>query len=100
MSTRNERRLQHEMNRLHNLVPGASRIWELTRIAVEMYAEAQRLEDEAVPGADPEGLRKDALFIERLEYDLISMREAIGRPVRGTANRKYDPTQWGRGPRP
>lgn len=100
MSTRTERRLQCELNRMNKLIPGASRIWELSRIANELDAEADTLQRLETPGSDPDGLRADALLLRRLEYDLVSMREAVGRPVRGTENRKYDPTQWPRGPRP
>jgi len=98
MSTKLERKQRDDLNRVAKLIPGSHRIWELSRIAVELEAEADMLEGRL--GADPDGLRNDALFLRRLEYDLVSMREAVGRPVRGSGSRKYDPTQWPRGPRP
>jgi hypothetical protein len=98
MSTKLERKQRDDLNRIAKLIPGSHRIWELSRIAVELEAEADSLKNLAL--ADPDGLRNDALFLRRLEYDLVSMREAVGRPVRGSGNRKYDPTQWPRGPRP
>lgn len=91
---------QDRLNRVHKLLPGATRIWNLDRIAIELEAEAECLREENVPYADPEGLERDALYLRRLEYDLISLREALGRHVRGSKNRKYDPSQWPRGPRP
>lgn len=94
------RKLQDQLNRYNNIIPGTQRIWNLDRIAMELEAEAERLRDEGVPHSDPEGLERDALFIRRLEYDLITLREAMGREVRGTKNRKYDPSQWPRGERP
>lgn len=100
MSTRAERRLQSQINRYNKLIPGSERVWNIERIAMELDAEADRLEEENVPYSDPEGLRRDALYLRRLEYDLISLREAMGRAPRGSANRKYDPAQWPRGPRP
>ena len=100
MSTKLERRQRDNLNRIANLIPGSHRIWELSRIANELDAEADTLQRLETPGADPDGLRNDALFLRRLEYDLVSMREAVGRPVRGSGSRKYDPTQWPRGPRP
>lgn len=96
------RKLQEQLNRQNKAVPSAVRIWNLTRIAVELEAEAERLRDENVPHSDPDGLDRDALFLHRLEYDLITLRMAMKQPVRGqsVASSKYDPRQWPRGERP
>jgi hypothetical protein len=94
------RKLQDQINRYNKLIPGASRIWTMDRIVMEMRSEADRLREEQVPYSNPDGLDQDAIYLERLAYDMISLRDAMGRPVRGTKNRKYDPTQWPRGPRP
>ena len=94
------RKLQDQINRYNKLIPGSERVWNLERIAIELDAEADRLREEEVPHSDPDGLERDALYLRRLEHDLISLREAMGRAPRGSKNRKYDPTQWPRGPRP
>lgn len=94
------RKLQDKLNRYNKLIPGTDRLYNADRIIMEMHAEADRLREEAVYGSDPDGLDRDALWLERLIYDLVTLREAMGREVRGTKNRKYDPAQWPRGPRP
>lgn len=99
------RKLQDELNRVDNLIPGTSRLFNGDRIVMEMNAEAERLREEGVPHSDPDGLDRDALWLERLVYDLVTLREGRGRPVRGSGSRakspgKYDPSQWPRGPRP
>lgn len=100
MSTKTERKLQDQLNKVRKHLPAAQRIWNLDRIAMEMEAEADTLEEAGDQNQDPDGLRADALYLRRLEYDLITLREAIGQTVRGGNNRKYDPSQWPRGPRP
>ena len=113
-STKLERKLQCALNRISKLIPSVRRISELDRIAVEMDAEADR-ESERIRRAvkygasyeviDSDGLRADALYLRRLEYDLTSMREAktsIAPKKEQTmkAGSKYDPVNWPRGARP
>lgn len=100
MSAKAERKLTDRLNRIRKHLPSAERIWNLERIAVELEAEAEMMRKAGDPHQDPDGLEKDALFLRRMEYDLITLREAIGETVRGGNNRKYDPNQWPRGPRP
>ena len=78
------RKLQSKINRYNKLIPGRSRVWELNRIAMELEAE---------------GIADDALFIRRLEYDLVTLNDAKRAP-KGGGNPKYDPAQWPRGERP
>lgn len=100
------RKKQDTLNRINKLIPGSERCWHLETIGVYLDADATAIEEAreadptAYPGADPEAMRRDALFLRRMEHDLITMREALGRFVRGSANRKYDPAQWARGERP
>ena len=78
------RKLQGKINRYNKLIPGRTRVWELNRIAMELEAE---------------GIADDALFIQRLEYDLVTLNDAKRAP-KGGGNPKYDPAQWPRGERP
>lgn len=94
------RKLQDQLNRYNNLIPGTSRLLNGDRIVMEMHAEAETMRETGDLNQDPDGLDRDALWLDRLVYDLITLREAMDRPVRGTRNRKYDPAQWPRGPRP
>ena len=104
-STKLERKLRDALNRIFKLIPSVRRISELDRIAVELEAEATQLESTWVPYSSPEGLRADALYLKRLEYDLTSMREAKAAlaPKKETtmrASSKYESSQWLRGERP
>ena len=81
---RENRKLQSKINRYNKLIPGRSRVWELNRIAMELEAE---------------GIADDALFIRRLEYDLVTLNDAKRAP-KGGGNPKYDERQWPRGERP
>ena len=95
---RRNRKLQDRINRLVNLIPGRSRAWELIRLATELEAHADITERLGLKG-DPGGLRSDALFLQRLEYDLITLNDVKGEQA-GGGNRKYDDRQWPRGERP
>lgn len=81
---RENRKLQSKINRYNKLIPGRSRVWELNRIAAELEAE---------------GIADDALFIRRLEYDLVTLNDEKRAP-KGGGNPKYDASQWPRGERP
>ena len=81
---RENRKLQSKINRYNKLIPGRTRVWELNRIAAELEAE---------------GIADDALFLQRLEYDLVTLNEAKNTP-KGGGNPKYDERQWPRGERP
>ncbi len=107
-STKLERKLRDALNRILKLVPSMHRLQVLDRIAMELDAEAEVMEKQAAgrePTGIPEGLRADALFLRRLEYDLTSMREvkASVKPKKKStmrASSKYEPSQWPRGERP
>lgn len=100
-------------NRVAKLVPGRGRIYELDRIAVELRVEAdqrQETHDYLVrtgspvdcgceePVAGPcdvaAGLRVDAVFLERLAWDLGELRDEI-RPRTVAARASIE-----KGPRP
>ena len=81
---RENRKLQSKINRYNKLIPGRTRVWELNRIAMELEAE---------------GIADDALFIQRLEYDLVTLNDEKRAP-KGGGNPKYDASQWPRGERP
>jgi len=95
---RRNRKLQDRINRLVKLIPGRSRAWELIRLATELEAHADITERLGLKG-DPGGLRSDALFLQRLEYDLITLNNVKGEQA-GGGNKKYDDRQWPRGARP
>lgn len=95
------RKLREQINRYRKHTPGASRVWNIDRLAIEMEAEADRLRAEGVPHSDPEGLEADALYLRRLGYDLITLYEVVkGAPRGRNPVGKYDDSQWPRGPRP
>jgi len=60
-----------------------------------MADEVDRMEAEGVTG---DIARKNALFIRRLEWDLVELNIAVWDRVAQDGS-KYDPLQW-RGPRP
>ena len=105
-STKLERKLRDALNRILKLVPSIQRLQVLDRIAMELDAEAEMFDQLAISTyGDPEGLRADALFLRRLEYDLTSMREVktSAMPKKKStmgASSKYEPSQWPRGERP
>lgn len=72
MSTKAERRMESQLGRVRNLVPGQARIWRLERIASMTRYEADQESGEAA-----EHLADDALFLERLAWDLAQMHDAI-----------------------
>ena len=95
--TKNERKLQDKLNRIMRLLPGKQRIWELDRIAMELDMEADSIEDARMAP----GLRNDALYLRRLEWDLAEMRDELrGNARRTVAASRLDPSLFPRGPRP
>jgi len=92
------RKLQSKINRYNKLIPGRSRVWELNRIAMELEA-AARVVYPRMTTEDAESMIDDALFIRRLEYDLVTLNDEKRAP-KGGGNPKYDPAQWPRGERP
>ncbi len=114
---RENRKLQERLNRISNVMIGNARIWQLDRLAMELKVEADLIDQAIVDNLASENeddiwtsderaakynqaveLRADALFLERIEYDLGEMHTA----VRGDTNRRdgrYDQSQW-KGPRP
>ncbi len=114
---RENRKLQERLNRISNVMIGNARIWQLDRLAMELKVEADLIDQASVDNLASENeddiwtsderaakfsqsveLRVDALFLERIEYDLGELHVA----VRGDTNRRggrYDQSQW-KGPRP
>ena len=104
--SKSELKLQQRLNRISNVMIGNQRIWNLDRLAMELEIEADRIERYIGTSEDEPPLslneiaelRRDALFLRRLEYDLGELHVA----VRGdTARRggRYDQSQW-KGQRP
>ena len=67
------RKLNDKLNRYRNVLPGRKRLITLGRIAAMMEAEADFAERDPKPPhvvpIDWRGLRADALFLRRLEWD-------------------------------
>ena len=105
-STKLERKLRDALNRILKLVPSMHRLQVLDRIAMELDAEAEVLNELSISAhGDGEGMHADALFLRRFEYDMTSMREvkASVKPKKKStmrASSKYEPSQWPRGERP
>jgi len=95
---RANRKLQERINRINKLTPGLQRLYNLDRIANELEYEADRLEDRN-EGYDPEGLRRDALYLRRLEWDLHRLNETVKDRVARNGGTPSDPGHW-RGERP
>ena len=95
---RENRKLQSKINRYNKLIPGRTRVWELNRIAMELEA-AARVVYPRMTTEDAESMIDDALFIRRLEYDLVTLNDEKRAP-KGGGNPKYDERQWPRGERP
>jgi len=109
---------QQKLNRIRNLTIGRSRCYELDRLAMELEVEADLIVEEydfmkhPLTGKDhiePAGvdrvlaierfnqLKADALYLRRLEYDLLSLNNAVNDHTSRAG--KYDPDNW-RGERP
>lgn len=93
------RKLTERLNRVKNLIVGNQRIYYLDTIATTLYTDAElaRQDGEELIAVD---LEKQALFIQRLQYDLRAQHTAINnlKPKRigrvdYTAG-KYDPDNW------
>ena len=85
-------KLQERINRINKLTPGLQRLYNLDRIIMELKMEADNLED-------GDGLRKDALYLERLEWDLHRLNEAVKDRLARNGGTPSDPGHW-RGERP
>ena len=104
---RQNRKLQERLNRISNAMIGNARIWVLDRLVMALKVEADVIEQRipnlptAIVGRATEQarmLRVDALYLERLEYDLGTLHVA----VKGDTNRRggrYDQANW-KGQRP
>lgn len=98
------RKSTEHLNRIRNNIVGNQRIYYLDTIAVTLSTDAElaRQDGEELVAVD---LEKQALFIQRLQYDLRKQHTAINdlKPKRvgrvDYAAGKYDPDNWG-GPRP
>ena len=75
------RKLNDKLNRYRNLTPGRKRLHALGRIAVMMEAEADFAERDPKPpnvvAIDYAGLRADALYLHRLQWDFEQLREVV-----------------------
>ncbi len=79
---RENRKLNDKLNRFRNMTPGRKRLYALGRIATMMEAEADFAEREPKPppnvvAIDYAGLRADALYLHRLQWDLEQLREVV-----------------------
>lgn len=88
---------QERLNRIDKLTPGLQRLHNLDRIAMELDFEADNLE--TVEEGDPEGLRRDALYLRRFEWDMYRLNETVKDRVQRNGGTPSDPGHW-RGPRP
>lgn len=73
-----QRQLTERFNRIAELTPGTGRCWRLAGIAQVTRFEAADAPNDETRAA----LESDALFLERLAWDLVELRNA----VRGTQN--------------
>lgn len=93
------RKLTDQINRIRKFIPGKSRVWRLHKIAIIMEADA-----EVAPNRlEQSEMESDSLFLNRLAFDIETLRIADSADSRGDQGRpgsKYDPAQWPRGERP
>ena len=83
MSTREIAQLEQRLYGLTKRLPGKQRIWELQRIGDELAIEADCLDGYMGKDQEAAALRKDALFLQRLAFDLMDMRDhSRGNPER------------------
>jgi hypothetical protein len=76
------RKLEDKLNRFAKLVPGSQRIWYLDTIAMEMEYEANILDTEHRDD-EADGVRKNALFMRRMQWDLHQLRNTVRGPRGG-----------------
>ncbi len=79
---RQNRKLNDKLNRYRNMTPGRKRLYALGRIATMMEAEADFAERKPKPppnvvAIDYAGLRADALYLHRLQWDFEQLREVV-----------------------
>ena len=79
MTTRTERRQRDDLNRFRKLTIGQERIWKLQRIAASLEYEADMAANPEVrvPAIWESALRVDALFLNRLAWDLEAQHDAV-----------------------
>lgn len=78
--TKLERQQRDRLNRVEKLAPGNSRVWRLIELADQLRAEAEMLPD--LSEETRQALDADALFLDRLAWDLAELRGAArGRPA-------------------
>ena len=77
--TKMERRQRDDLNRFRKLTVGQDRIWTLQRIAAVTEADAEFSEtlNPAAQPLDIAGMRDDALFLNRLAWDLEVQHDAV-----------------------
>lgn len=109
------RRLQERLNRIAKFVPGRGRLNVFDRLVMDLRVHA--IEIEETPGHDDlpamkqvalmkqaAQYRKDALFLQRFEWDMRRLRDTVRDEPRREARinyttGKYDHDNW-EGPRP
>ena len=95
-STKLERKQRDQLNRIHKLIPGTQRLFELENIVARLQADFDTID---FPNQDSaESYKADMLFLSRLAWDLTEMRHTIYPNKRH--NSRYDTGAPHRGPRP
>ena len=99
-----DRKAREHLNRIRNTTPGLGRIYRLDDVRTVLATDAMLADkDGELNFADD--LRALALFVERMEYDLVAHRAAVRNEHTRKGGHvdykrgKYDPENW-RGPRP
>lgn len=99
-----DRKAQEHLNRIRNTTPGLGRIYRLDDVRTVLATDALLAEHDGDHDIATE-LEALALFVERIEHDLITHRQAVHNEHTRKGGRvdykrgKYDPENW-RGPRP
>jgi hypothetical protein len=93
---RRNRKLVERVNRLTKLIPGRQRIWRLQEVVMEFD---YLVSDSDTDAPEAEKWKELSLYVERLEYDLNTLNQVKNGDPQPN-RKKYDPTQWPRGPRP
>jgi len=94
-TTKQERKLQDRLNRIAKLTPGKRRIYELMRIGCDFETEADMAKETgiAVTTDMAKQLKADALFVNRLAHDLLTLRvEVRGSRYVGNSRHHWDHT--------
>ncbi len=83
------RGLTERLARVRKLVPGRQRIYKLNELSAMLYYDAGEESDEQYA----KKLNDYALYVERLQWDLMKLRDVVRGDERMKGN-KYDPANW------